>query len=170
MKFFIIRHSTRETPDDFEDAEEGDPEAELTEEGEQIAKSLGKYMADNDHIPSVLYASPTVRGQQTAQIIADQIDKAGYAAPDVKTDASIGPHMSIRGTVLKNLSDESAGSVGIISHRDSIRNGLQQLGKGDKPDPMAMGEMRVLKVKRKSGKWQEEKRVLPSDLDHNDSY
>jgi phosphohistidine phosphatase SixA len=170
VRFLVIRHSVRETPDDFSDAEEGDPEAELTDDGRDIAEALGKWMGESGEIPTVLMVSPTVRAQQTAEIIRDQIEEAGFAPPQIKTDVSIGPHMSIRGCVLECLADESAERVGIISHRDSIKNGLQQLGNGDKPDPMAMGELRSMKIKRKSGKWEEKQRILPSDLGLSDSY
>lgn len=170
MRLYVIRHSVRETPDDFEEAEEGDPEAELTEEGEEIARSIGQWMAENDEIPTVIIASPAVRGQQTAELIAKEIEDAGFVPPDIKTDVGIGPHMSIRGAVLDQLKDDDAGRVAIVSHSQSIRNGLMQLGDGEKPDPIAMGELRVMKVKRKSGKWQEKQRILPSDLGHGDHY
>lgn len=170
MKLYIVRHSVRETPDDFGDAEEGDPEAELTEEGEEIARSLGKWMAENEEIPSVLISSPAVRAQQTAELIAEELEEAGFAPPDIRTDVGIGPHMSIRACVLECLADESMGQVGIVSHRDSIANGLRELGDGDKPEPMAMGEMRVLKIRRKNGKWKERQRNLPSDRGQYDSY
>jgi phosphohistidine phosphatase len=171
MRLLLIRHSTRETPDDFEDAEEGDPEAELTDEGREIAKSLGEWMSENDEIPGTIIASPAVRAQQTAEIIAEAIKDAGFAEPSIKTDVGVGPHMSIRGCVMECLADESADKVAIISHKGSIQAGLQNLGKdSDKPTPMAMGEARILKIKRKSGKWEEKQRVLPSDLGHDDSY
>lgn len=76
MKVYIIRHSVRETPDDFTEAEEGDPDAELTPEGEDIATNLGTWMAENDEIPSVLITSPTIRTHQTAEHIAKAIGDA----------------------------------------------------------------------------------------------
>lgn len=170
MRLYLLRHSVRESPDDFEDAEEGDPEAELTDEGREIAESVGKWMADNDEIPTMLYVSPTVRAQQTAEIIVDQIKSAGLSPPETKTDVGLGPFMSVRGCIMEALADEASERVGIISHRSAIRNGMEQLGKGEKPTPMAMGELRVLKVKRKSGNWEEKQRILPSDLGHPDTY
>jgi len=171
MRVYIIRHSVRESPEDFEDAEEGDPEAELTEEGEAIAHAVGQWMAEHDEIPTVILASPTVRGQQTAHMIAEAIEDAGYVAPEVQTDAMIGPHMSIRGTLLKVGADEAMEKVALVSHRGAIQEGLRQLDKdGTKPTPMSMGELRVVKVKRKTGRWEEKERVLPSDLGFGDTY
>jgi phosphohistidine phosphatase SixA len=174
MRLYLIRHSIREPSEDFSEAEEGDPEAELTEDGEEIAKSLGQWMADSGEIPSVIYASPTVRTNQTAELIASTIGEAGFAAPDVKTDASVGPYQSIRGLIQKLAADDSQKRVAIVSHRGSIVNGLKALridnqeeGKVDNP---AMGEMRVVKVKRGSGRWEEKQRVRPSDMGHVDQY
>lgn len=170
MRLFLIRHSTREVPEDFSDAEEGDPEAELTDEGRAIAESLGEWMAENDMVPQAMLVSPTVRAQQTADIIAGKMEAAGFIKPTMKTDVGIGPNMSIRSAVLSLLKDESAEDVAIVSHKGTIRNGLMQLGNGDKPKPMAMGEMRELKIKRKNGKWEEKSSILPSDLGHAESY
>ena len=171
MRLFLIRHSTREVPEDFSDAEEGDPEAELTDEGKAIAESLGEWMADNDQVPQAMLVSPTVRAQQTAEILCDKIEAAGFARPVMKTDVGIGPNMSIRQAVLGLLKDDSAEDVAIVSHKGTIKNGLMQLGKNpDKPKPMAMGEMRSLRIKRRNGNWKEESSVLPSDLGHSESY
>lgn len=170
MKIYVLRHSIREPSDDFTEAEEGDPEAALTEDGEAIAESIGQWMADAEEIPSVIYASPTVRTQQTAEIIAKQFP----APPQVKSDASIGPYQSIRGLVQKLADDKSQKGVAIVSHRGSIVNGLKALnidnGDDSKVDDPAMGELRVLKVKRGSKRWEEKQRVRPSDLGGADNY
>jgi len=169
-----MRHSVRQTPEDFTEAEEGDPEAELTDEGEEIARSMGRWMADSGEIPSTLYVSPTVRTQQTAEHIADEIEQAGYQPPEIKTDVSVGPYQSIRGLVQKLADDKSSKGVGIISHKGPIVNGLKALnidnGDDSKVDAPAMGELRVLKVRRGSKRWEEKKRVRPSDLGHSDHY
>lgn len=174
MKLYVIRHSVRETPEDFNEAEEGDPEAELTPEGEEIATALGQWMADNDEVPSLLVASPTVRAHQTAEHVARAIAEAGFVPPDIKTDVGIGPFQSIRALVQGLGADDEKKGVAIVSHRGSIVNGLRALnvdnGEDQKVDSPAMGEMRVLKVKRKSGRWQEKQRVRPSDLGHSDHY
>lgn len=173
MKLYVIRHAVRETPDDFVEAEDGDPEAELTSEGEEIAQSVGEWMAENGEIPSVLVVSPTVRAQQTAEIIARAIEDSGFVAPAIKTDVGIGPGQSIRALVRK-LGEDGAKAAGVVSHRAPIVNGLKALDVDNeaprKVDNPAMGELRILKVKRKSGAWEEKARVRPSDLGHADSY
>ena len=174
MKLYLLRHSVREVPEDFSEAEEGDPEADLTPEGEEIASAMGQWMADNEEIPTRLIVSPTVRAHQTAEHIADAIGHAGFVPPEIVQDVSIGPQQSIRGLVQKLAADKSQKGVGIVSHRASIVNGLKALnvdnGDDGKVDSPAMGEMRIVKVKRGSGRWEEKQRVRPSDLGHPDTY
>ncbi len=167
MKLYVIRHSIRETPDDLIEAEDGDPQADLTPEGEELATALGEWMAEHEEIPSVLLVSPTVRAEQTAKLIAAAIEDAGFAAPEIKTDVGIGPGQSIRALALKLAGDDEKKGVGIVSHRAPIVNGLKALDVDNseqrKVDDPAMGEMRVLKIKRKNGAWEEKRRVRPSD-------
>lgn len=167
MRIHVIRHAPREPSDGFSEAEEGDPEADLTPEGEEIAKSLGDWMANNDAIPSVIYHSPTVRAQQTAEHIAEAIGDAGFATPDLVQDASIGPYQSIL-PLVKKLAADGSKDAAIVSHHESIRNGLKALSVDNnedaKVDPHAAGELRTYKVKRKSGRWKEKSRVRPSAL------
>jgi phosphohistidine phosphatase SixA len=173
MKLYVMRHAPREPSDDFTEAEEGDPEAEITAEGRLIATAMGEWMVDNDEIPTCIYASDAVRTQQTAELVVQAIADKGFAAPEIKTDVGIGPYMSIRGLVLKLAGNDSK-RVAIVSHQQSIKSGLRALNvdndDSQKPDPHAAGEIRVLNVKRKTGKWAEECRVRPSDLGFDDVY
>lgn len=177
MRLYLIRHSIR--ADDGEPTSGGDPEAELTPEGEELARSLARWMVDKDEIPTILIVSPTVRTQETAEAIADEIDKAGYVAPKLTTDVSIGPHMSIRGAVLNLAADKSMVRVAMVSHHESISSGLRELrrnrnGKEREVSPhldqFAQCELRVMKIRRKNGDWHEHRRVLPSDLGLSDYY
>lgn len=174
MKLYVIRHSVREEPKDFSHAEDGDLEAELTDEGIELAAAMGQWMADNDEIPNVLITSPAVRTLQTAEEIVRSITEAGYIAPDIQTDVTIGPKMSIRGLVQRLAVDKSQKRIAIVSHHESIENGLKALlvDNGDEPhvDMPAAAEMRVLKVDRDSGAWKEKQRVRPSDLGLADHY
>ncbi len=173
MKLYVARHAPREPSEDFSDAEEGDPDAKITDEGELIAAAVGEWLAREDEIPTVIYAGPTVRTQQTAELIAKAIKDEGFVPPEVKTDVSIGPYMSIRGLVLK-LAEDGEKRVMIVTHQQTIKAGLRALNVDNddpgKPDPYAAGEVRALDVKRKTGKWTEDKRVRPSDLGFSDVY
>jgi phosphohistidine phosphatase SixA len=173
VRIYVVRHAEREVPKDIVDAEDGDPDAELTPEGREVASGLGAWMAENEEIPATIYASPAVRTQETAELICKAIEEAGFVAPQIKTDVGIGPHQSIRSLVYK-LGAEETNSVAIVSHRETIHNGLQALLVDNEDsaalDPQAMGEMRLLKVKRKSGRWKEKSRVRPSDFGFPDNY
>lgn len=173
MKVFLVRHAPRKTPTDVEDMEDGDPSAELTPEGELIATAMGEWLADRDTIPSAIYASDEVRAQRTAELMVGAIKDAGFAVPEITTDVSIGSHKSIRGLILK-LAEKGEKKVMLVSHRETILMGLKALevdnGGSNGVDPHAAGEIRVVDVKRKNGKWREVRRVRPSDLGFDDVY
>lgn len=168
MRFYVIRHSVPEPREEGE--EESDPG--LTKEGREIAENLAAWMVDKEEIPTCLIVSPMSRTRETAEVIADAIGKAGFAKPDIQEDVGIGPEMSIRQAVLDAAADPSMVRVGIVSHHESIAHGLRVLGLEPFAhlDQFAQGEMRVYKVKRKSGKWDEHRRVPPSDLGGDDHY
>jgi len=177
VRLYIVRHAQR--ADTGEPTYAGDPEAELTPEGEKQARKLGRWMADKEEIPAIIIASPAVRTQETAEAIVEEIEKAGFAPPKIKTDVSMGPHMSIRGAVLNAAADKSMKRVLIVSHHESISNGLRELrrtadGKEREVSPhldqMAMAELRIFRVRRKNGDWEEKRRLLPSDISLCDYY
>lgn len=169
MRFYLVRHAQ---PEEF-DPDDEDPDPELTDEGKAAAQALGKWMVDKEEVPTVLYASPKVRTQQTAEIIAGAIEDAGLLRPEIETDVSIGPHMSIKGLVEQTLADESKVRVGIVTHHESLEHGLRVLGR--QPwvhlDMFAQCELRIVKMKRKDGgDWEEHRRVEPSNLGGLDHY
>lgn len=170
----MIRHATREPIGDFADYKNGDLDAEITKQGEIIATGAGEWLAQNGEIPSVIYVSPAVRTQQTAECIVKAIEDAGFVPPDIKVDVGIGPFMSVRGLILKIGTDDSQKRVGIVSHHETIRMGLQALQIDNETDEeidnFAEGEVRILRIKRKTGKWSEEQRIRPSDVGLDDVY
>lgn len=166
MRMYLIRHAEPEDGDYDED----DPG--ITKDGRKAAQALGQWMADKDEIPTVLFASPRMRTQETAEALAQAIEDAGFVRPAIKTDVSIGPSMSIKGLVEQVAPDESMIRVGIVSHHESIEHGLRVLNL--EPwihlDIFAMCECRIMKIKRKDGTWKEHRRIAPSDLGGVDMY
>lgn len=163
MRFFIVRHGEPEDGGDYE----VDDDPDLTKEGRKTVEALGEWMLSKDEVPSIIYASPLSRTQETADILKDCFGSAA-----VKTDVSIGPHASLRGLILKCAADKSMTRVMIVSHHESIANGLRELN-GDPfrhLDQMAEGELRIIKVDRDDGTWEEHRRMLPSDLNYTDHY
>jgi len=124
-------------------------------------------MLENDEVPNSILASPSLRAQETAEILRDEM-----GLPRVRTIVSIGPEMSIRGIVQELGQDNDATRVAIVSHHESLSHGLSQLNGEPLPheDMFAQGELRILKIRRKDGTWKEKKRVLPSDLGAFDRY
>lgn len=163
MRIYLIRHSA---PEDVSGDDDDDPS--LSDEGRKIAEALADWMRDKDEIPTILYASPMQRTQETAAILKDKLD----IMPRVATDLSIGPHMSIRSLVKRVSEDKSQVRVGIVSHHESMEHGLRELNRDPwvHLDIFAQGECRIMKVDRKDGSWKEHNRVLPSDLGGSDHY
>jgi len=167
VKVFVVRHSI---PDDG-DGDPWEPENDdpgLTDKGKELVESLAKWMQDADEIPAIIYASPTQRTQETAEILRDKLE----IMPRVVTDIGIGPHMSIRGLVRQVAEDKSIVRPLIVSHHESIEHGLRELNRDPwvHLDMFAQGEMRIYKVDREDARWDEHNRVLPSDLGGEDHY
>jgi|SRR6185312_7273274 len=167
MRIYVVRHSH---PADADYDEDGDPD--LDEEGVEIASALGAWMVEHEEIPTVIYASPMTRTTRTAELLRDAIAEGGFAAPEIVPDAGIGPHMSIKGLLEKVAADEASSRVAVVSHHESIEHGLRVLNEDPTVhhDVFAEGELRILRVKRKNAKWEERKRVAPSDLGLYDNY
>jgi phosphohistidine phosphatase SixA len=165
MRVFLVRHGVPEEGDyDVDD----DPS--LSDEGQEIVEAIAAWMIDEDEVPNVIIASPMSRTQETADILRDAFTKAGYVIPAVKSDVSIGPKMSIKGLIQSIAKDDDMTRVMLVSHHETIASGMRVLDRPDHPDPMAMGELRILKVKRDDGSWKEKERVLPSDVGQSDHY
>lgn len=167
MKIYLVRHSV---PDEAPEGDEFADDPSLSDEGKDIAASLAKWMIDKEEVPNSIYASPSARTQETADILRKAFTDAGFVLPKVKEDATVGPHMSIRGLVKQMADDDSVTKPMIVSHHESIGNGLRVLDRPDHPDPMAQGELRIMKVKRKDASWSEHRRVVPSKLGGADHY
>jgi phosphohistidine phosphatase len=165
MRAYLVRHSVPNYEPDDDGAIPTDPP--LTKEGRDIAKAVAQWMLENDEVPNSIMASPSLRAQETAEILRDEL-----GLPKVQTVVSMGPEMSIRAVVQEIGQDEDATRVAIVSHHESISHGLSQLNGEPQPheDMFAQGELRILKIKRKDGTWKEKKRVLPSDLGAFDRY
>jgi phosphohistidine phosphatase len=163
VRLYLIRHSV---PEDG-DREAADYDPALTEEGREYATNLAQWMLDKEEIPNIIFASPKLRTQETAEIIRDAI-----GLPSVETKESVGPSMSIKKLVEKVAQDKAMTRVAIVSHHESIEHGLRVLNL--EPwihlDIFAQCEMRIVRVKRKSLRWEEHRRIPPSDLGGRDHY
>src|ERR1700674_3884462 len=62
LRFYCMRHGA---PIDNTD----DPDRELTSEGEDTVAAMADWMLRKNEIPAFIFASPSVRTQQTAEIL-----------------------------------------------------------------------------------------------------
>ena len=166
MKCYVIRHvDAGETIEDDLAADEARP---ITAEGAATAKRLATWMAENDEIPTVIYAAPDVRAMQTAKILQKEL-----GLPRVKPEAGLNDDAahSMR-PVMKRMAAAGEKRVALVSHHAAIISGLRALNEMKIPeiDPYAKGELRILKVDRDTGEWEEKKIVRPSDLGGEDDY
>lgn len=161
LQVHLVRHGFA-----GDDGDDTDPDRELTDEGREIVEQLAEAIKESGDVPVAIYASPSVRAQETAEILRD-----GLGLSDVKTVDSIGPRQSIRPLLLK-LCESGADNVMIVTHHDTMAHGLMGMD-GDNAyhtDVPAMGELRKVSIKRKSGKWKETDRIKPSDRGLSDHF
>ncbi len=169
MKLFLLRHSV---PDygDWDGAPATKPDdPPLSSKGEQYVEDLARWMLDTETIPNLIWVSPKLRTQQTAEIVRATL---GLPEEVVAIKGSIDSNMSVRKLVLKAAGDKSVTRLLIVSHHESIAHGLRVLNLDPAPhlDMFAMGELRQYRVDRKAGTWEEHLRMPPSDLGNSDNY
>lgn len=165
VRIYLVRHSV--PSDEVDDDGQPLPDPPLTDEGREIVANLAQWMLDKGEVPNSILASPMLRTQETAEILRD-----AFGLPDITTKQSLGPNQSIRKMVVKVAQDKSMTRTMLVSHHETNAHGQRVLNLEPWAhfDMFAQGEMRVLKVDRKSGEWKEHNRVLPSDLAGRDHY
>lgn len=164
MKILLVRHSFA-----GDETDEQDPDRKLTPEGVQIVKDLATWMSNAGEVPNSLFTSPAPRARQTASVLHREL---GLLKPRVED--GLGPNKgSSLASVLRRIAiDDRLKRVAIVSHHDTIEHSLAALNE-DKPtdlERMAMGELRILKLDRDTGRWSEKDRILPSELGNEDHF
>ena len=165
MRLYLLRHSI--PADDLDDEGNPNDDPPLTDKGREIVEALGQWMLDKEEVPNVILASPKLRTQETAEILRE-----AFGLPGVLTKGSLDSNMSIRKQVLKVAQDKTMTRVMMVSHHETLEHGQRVLNLDPwvHLDMFAQGELRILKVKRKSGEWEEHRRMMPSDLGFSDNY
>lgn len=170
MRIYVVRHGyagnyigqkVEKRPEDLK--------RKLQPDGIEAVSLLADWLVSNDEAPTVIFASPVTRADQTAQILAKGIfgDAKKYTS-----DQNLEIGKPIEMVIAALLRDPSMSRPLIVSHSDTIPPALRRMNglDSDDVDPIAMSELRILKVGRSSGQWKEKKRVLPSDLGSTDYY
>ena len=168
MRIYLVRHSLP----DYEGSPDSNPtnpplDPPLADDGREYAENLAAWMLDKDEVPNIIFASPKLRTQETAEILRD-----AFGLPDVIVKGSIDSKMSIKKLVEKVAGDKAMTRVMIVSHHETIEHGLRVLNRDPWAhlDMFAMAELRILKVDRKDFTWEEHNRIVPSDLGGKDNY
>ena len=159
MKLYVMRHGDAgnwfgeaNTPEDRK--------RKLSSLGRNSARAVAKWMKDNGEEPSRVFHSPVPRAKETAEIVAGAF---GLKAEE-NENLDIEQHPD--GLIRQLAADESQKRVLIVGHRDSLGPALANLNFLDREDVdrIARGELRVLRVDRKTAAWKEKGRVTPAEL------
>jgi phosphohistidine phosphatase SixA len=168
MRIYIMRHGFA---GDYMGKEGKDPSnvnRALQPDGIDAVTAIAEWMADpaRNMVPNAIYASPIKRAQQTAKIMSDTFGIR------VITDPTLEISKPAEMLIKKIAADKSITRPLLIAHRDNLEPALRRLNgmSDDEIDPIAMAELRALKVDRDDATWTEKTRVLPSDLGCIDYY
>lgn len=166
MRIYLVRHSV---PDDDGSIPHASPDYDppLTDDGREYAKNLAKWMLETGEVPNYIFASPKLRTQETAEILRD-----AFGMPEVVLKGSISSNMSIKKLVTKVAQDKSFTRVMIVSHHETLENGIRVLNLDPTihHDIFAQAELRIFKIDRDSLSMEEHLRVVPSELGGQDKY
>lgn len=143
-----------------------DPKAErerpLTPEGVKMAKAIAAAMLDAGEIPNVIFCSPFIRAQQTADIYGrvlgvTNVLNLGDLAPWRPLTPTLASLIGVRGA-------ERMRRVMCVGHVDNTTPTMQDLATDEKWKPLVMGEVRRVEIDRDSLEWSLQWRICPSDL------
>ena len=98
----LCRHAT---------AAEGDPDElrELTPEGADQARALGRRLASSPDPPAVVLASPLVRARQTARLVAEE------TGAELRVEPLLAPGATV--DALRHAVDDVGGPVATVGHQ-----------------------------------------------------
>ena len=165
MKQFIVRHGYAGEPiANKETLDPTDMARQLKPVGRAALNNLAQYLKDNGLVPLSISASPIVRCQQSAAVLA----KAFYGdARAFTTDPNLSIRSPLEQVVIAKARDPKCTRPMLVTHSDDIAR-LSWLNGEDpdegQPDPTTTAELRLLSVSRDDFSWKEKLRVRPSDL------
>jgi phosphohistidine phosphatase SixA len=172
VKLFVARHS--DAGAFIGDDPKAERERPLTARGKKLAQAVAGAMLDSDEIPSVGFASPLERTKQTADLLGGLL----YFQVNVLDD--LAPNRPLEDRILEIMGHKALRKFLIVGHVDNTTPAFENFG-GDmgecyRPDdedtigssnhwaPLVKGEVRRIKIDRKTGRWTCKWRILPSDV------
>jgi phosphohistidine phosphatase SixA len=165
MRIYVMRHGYA---GDYSGKRDVDDKRKLQPDGIDAVKAMAAWMADSKHneVPTCIVCSPIQRALDTARLMSD-----AFGLP-FSVDQNLEKERPMEMFIKKCAADKGIRRPLLISHSDNIVPGLARLNylARTEVDPIAMAELRILKVDRDSVMWKEKNRILPSDNDCIDFY
>jgi phosphohistidine phosphatase len=126
MKVYFLRHGEADWPG----WDRPDDERPLTKKGKKEMKRVADFLAGRDVILSVILSSPLPRAYQTAEVVAERIDR------EVSEEPALAPGFSPK--KLAVLLKEHAGQdVMLVGHEPSFSEAIAALTGGNVKLPKA---------------------------------
>ena len=163
MKLWLGRHSHAGLPSPDPKKER---ERSLTPEGVAIAQAIARALVKAGEIPNAIYCSPYARAIQTADIYGKAFNLATGNGIRVSEVGDIAPDRPLEPALLNLMSKGQMKRLMVIGHMDNTTPAMQNFG-GDWDD-LVMGEVRRVKIDRKSGAWKLKFALKPSDVGMKD--
>ena len=139
-----------------------DPKAErerqLLPEGRATAKAIAQAMSAAGEIPKVIFCSQFTRTTQTADIVGKIL------GVQVNWIGDLSPMRPLEDQVIDLMSHGEVKRMMLVVHVDNSTPAMNNLGGDVKWDDLVMGEVRRVKIDRKSGAWKMKWQLKPSDL------
>jgi phosphohistidine phosphatase SixA len=165
MRIYVMRHGYA---GDYTGKKDTDNARTLQPDGIAAVKTLAAWMGDTKHneVPTCIVCSPIRRAVDTARLMSD-----AFGLP-YAIDQNLEKDRPMEMFIKKCAADQGIRRPLLISHSDNIVPGLARLNylPRTEVDPIAMAELRILKVDRDEVMWKEKNRILPSDLGGTDYY
>jgi phosphohistidine phosphatase SixA len=155
MRLYVGRHSYA---GDFSPDPKKERERPLTPEGVTIAKSMAAALATADEVPSVIFASPFARTVQTADIYGKIL------GVQVNSIDDLSPNRPLEDRILELMTHKQVKGFMIVGHVDNTTPAFNNFGGDVDWDDLVMGEVRRVKIDRKTGAWKLKFQLKPSDI------
>jgi len=111
VKLYLIRHAKAEDP-----GPEGDLARRLTERGREEARRVGEALKRLGMRPALIVASPALRAQETARIVASVLEPAGT----VEVEETLAPGATVDVVLGAARSRAGRGDLALVGHQPEL--------------------------------------------------
>ena len=123
MQLFLLRHAEAES------AAATDETRTLTARGSKQARSIGKFCLEHGVVPRLILSSPLMRAEQTARLVADELDSPKLVQISEFLRAGMSAQRALP-SLSENFADlmkrekhcEAAASIMLVGHEPDFSN------------------------------------------------